>query len=47
VLERDHLMHITTRHYKGSSVVDMVRKLMILDLELEQEYLIFFPHLGE
>jgi hypothetical protein len=40
-------MHIITLHYKGSSVADMVRKSMILDLELVQEYLISFPHLGE
>jgi hypothetical protein len=26
-----------TLHYKGNSVVDMVRKLMIVDLEVELE----------
>jgi len=48
VLERDHLLMPTiTLRYKGNSVVDMVRKLMIVDLEVELEYLISFLHLGE
>jgi hypothetical protein len=48
VLERDHLLIPTIiLRYKGNSVVDMVRKLMIVDLEVELEYLISFPHLGE
>ena len=48
MLERDHLLMPTiTLRYKGNSVVDMVRKLMIVDLEVELEYLISFLHLGE
>uniref|UniRef100_A0A0A9CXM4 Similar to Os11g0123400 n=1 Tax=Arundo donax TaxID=35708 RepID=A0A0A9CXM4_ARUDO len=48
VLERDHppMPEITLR-YKGSSVVGMVRRLMIVDLEVGLEYLIFFLHRGE
>jgi hypothetical protein len=48
VLERDQLLIVTTTlHYKGSSVTGMARKLMIVDLEVELGYLIFFLHLGE
>jgi hypothetical protein len=48
VLERDQLLIIrTTLHCKGSSVMGMVRTLIIVDLEVEQKYLIFFLHLGE
>lgn len=32
---------------KAVSVVDMVRKLRIQDLDVELEYLIFFLHLGK
>uniref|UniRef100_A0A453HPF3 ethanolamine-phosphate cytidylyltransferase n=1 Tax=Aegilops tauschii subsp. strangulata TaxID=200361 RepID=A0A453HPF3_AEGTS len=47
VLERDQFLIIrATLHYKDSSVMGMVRILMIVDLEMEQKYLIFFPHLG-
>jgi hypothetical protein len=48
VLERGRFLTPTKiLRYKGSSAVDMARKLMMVDLEVGLEYLIFFLHLGE
>uniref|UniRef100_K4AN55 Uncharacterized protein n=1 Tax=Setaria italica TaxID=4555 RepID=K4AN55_SETIT len=40
-------MSTITLGYKGSSVVDMVRKLVIVHLEVELEFLIVALHASE